>query len=62
LVYQSQIYVIQLAVTHNKLIGNVFIATSFDFEMESSSGHCTRTVNIESLFIIRVLGLMVTQS
>lgn len=59
--YMSQIYVvIELSITHNKLTGNVFIAPSFDSRMESSSGHFTRTVNTESLCIIRVLGLMMT--
>jgi len=61
LVYQIYV-VIQFSITHNKLIGNVFIATSLDFGIESSSGHYTRIVNTESLYIIRVLGLMMTRS
>ena len=63
MVYQSQInVVIQLSITHNKLIGNVFIATSFDSRVESSSGHYTRAEKKESLYIIKVLGLMMTGS
>ena len=35
-----QIYVfIQLSVTHNKLLVNVFLAASFDSNIDPSSGH-----------------------
>jgi len=42
--------IVQLSVTHNKLLVDVFLATEFGSEIEPSSGHRTRIVtNINSV-------------
>jgi hypothetical protein len=42
-----------MSIIYCKLLVNVFLGTSFDPKIEPSSGHYTRTVKIEILYIVR---------